>query len=89
MTIVLNNLPANVDQALQQKAATEGRSVQEVAAEAVARGLGVTREGDTSAQTKTVDSPNWLDKYIGSWVEDPEFNEALKDFERIDPELWK
>ena len=87
---MLNNLPANVDQALHRKAATEGRSVQEVAAEAVARGLGVAENnGAPPAQAKAVDSSDWLSKYVGSWVEDPEFDEALKDFDRIDPELWK
>jgi len=41
MTITLDQLPAAVDEALRKKAQQEGRSVQEVAAEALARGLGV------------------------------------------------
>ena len=51
MTIVLDNLPANVDLALHQKATTEGRSIRDVAAEAVARGLGVT---EANAEDRTL-----------------------------------
>jgi hypothetical protein len=29
-----------------------------------------------------------LSKLAGTWVEDPAFDEAMKDFERIDPEQW-
>ena len=77
MTILLDNLPAHVTEALAKQADLEGKSSQEVTAEAVVRGV--------ATKTKKRD----LSKFIGSWVEDPEFDEALKDFERIDPELWK
>lgn len=30
-----------------------------------------------------------LEKYSGTWVEDPAFDEAMKDFEKIDEEAWK
>jgi hypothetical protein len=30
-----------------------------------------------------------LDFAIGTWVEDPEFDKAIEEFEKIDPELWK
>jgi hypothetical protein len=29
-----------------------------------------------------------LDEFFGTWVEDPEFDKAMEDFERIDPEDW-
>lgn len=41
MTLTLDQLPETVTAALRKKADAEGRSVQEVAAEAIARGLGV------------------------------------------------
>ena len=41
MTIILDNLPANVDEALGKKSAAEGRSVQDVTLEVIAQGLGV------------------------------------------------
>jgi hypothetical protein len=41
MTITIEQLPVAVARALHEKAAREGRTIQEVAAEAIARGLGV------------------------------------------------
>jgi hypothetical protein len=41
MTITIEQLPAAVDRALAEKAAREGRTVQDVAAEAIAKGLGI------------------------------------------------
>ena len=29
-----------------------------------------------------------LDKYSGSWVEDPEFDQVMEEFDRIDDEMW-
>jgi hypothetical protein len=81
MTILIQQLPAAVDRALSEKATREGRSVQEVAVEAIAKGLGI----ESTADREKLD----LSKFVGTWVEDPEFDEAMKDFERIDPELWK
>ena len=75
MAIVLNNLSAHVIEALHQKAAAEGRSVQEVAVEAMALGLEISGS-----------SKRDLSDIVGTWVDDPEFDEAMKDFERVDPE---
>jgi hypothetical protein len=44
MTITIEQLPAAVDRALAEKAAREGRNIQDVAAEAIAKGLGVATE---------------------------------------------
>jgi len=30
-----------------------------------------------------------LSDLVGSWVEDPAFDEAIRDQDRIDPEMWK
>lgn len=30
-----------------------------------------------------------LDPFIGTWVDDPEFDKALKAFETIDTDIWK
>ena len=30
-----------------------------------------------------------LDSFIGTWVEDSEFDDAIKAFETVDQELWK
>jgi hypothetical protein len=41
MTITIEQLPPAVDRALNEKATREGRTIEEVAAEAIAKGLGV------------------------------------------------
>jgi hypothetical protein len=70
MTLTLDRLPDVVTAALQQKAEAEGRSVQEVAAEALARGLGVAAGRDlrdvagtmTEADARAVEETvRWMD----------------------------
>ncbi len=76
----IRSVPEAVDQALRQRAQSDGKSLNAVALEALARGL----ELDA---TKTVFTD--LDKLIGSWEEDPGFDRAMQDFDRIDQELWR
>jgi plasmid stability protein len=71
MTLTLKNVPEQLIDALQKRAAQEGRSLEHIALEAMARGLHVV-EGCRKRD---------LSKFVGSWVEDPEFDEAMKDFE--------
>ncbi len=80
MQYTIRRIPSDVDAALRRRAAVERRSLNEVAVEALARGLGVSDEtvryrdlGDTA----------------GTWVEDPAFDEALRDQDRVDEEMWK
>lgn len=82
MTLTLEHLPDALLAALTSKAASEGRSVQEVAQDALAKGLAI---GATNGNTIKRD----LSDVVGTWVEDPEFDAAMKTFERIDPGLWK
>jgi hypothetical protein len=30
-----------------------------------------------------------LDDLAGTWVHDPEFDKAIEEMHRVDPELWK
>ena len=32
---------------------------------------------------------NDLDQFIGTWVDDPEFDKTLESFEKIDKAMWK
>jgi hypothetical protein len=77
MTLVFDNLPAAVSEALEKKARDEGRTVEQVALEALTRGL----ENDLPKRD--------LSDVRGTWVEDPEFNRAMEDFERIDEDPVK
>lgn len=80
MQYTLRNFPRELDQALRQKARKEGRSLNEIAIEALARGVGIQGE---------IPKNHDLDFAIGSWVEDPEFEKAIAAQSQIDPELWE
>jgi hypothetical protein len=80
MQYTLRKVPREVDKALRQKAKKEGRSLNEIAIEALSRGAGIE-----SPVTKNHD----LDFAVGTWVDDPELEKAINDQWRIDPEAWK
>ena len=80
MTLTFEHLPESITQALKDRAIKSGRPLQAVALEALILGLGRT---DTTIPIRD------LSDVVGTWVEDPEFDEAMKYFERIEPDLWK
>jgi plasmid stability protein len=80
MQYTIRKIPHEVDKALRRKARKEGKSLNEIAVEALARGAGV----------ETVVTENRdLEFAIGSWIEDPEFDKTIDDQRQIDPDLWK
>jgi len=79
MQYTLRNVPENVDRALRAKARREGRSLNEVAIEALGRALDLRGEPMRYRDLSDV---------AGSWVEDPELEAALKEQRTIDPEQW-
>jgi plasmid stability protein len=80
MQYTIRNVPVAVDRALRARAAREGKSLNEVANEALARGLDLqgtpVRRRDLSA-------------IAGSWVRDRQVEQALDAQREIDPDLWK
>lgn len=79
MTLTLTHVPKELDDALRIRAKVEGKSVDEVLLEALQAGLGLPM----SAKRRD------LSEFAGSWVSDPQVEEALKDQDRIDPEMWR
>jgi len=77
---IMRSVPLAVDSVLRDRAKQEGKSLNVVAIEAMERGLGLAE-----SVRKFTD----LDHLIGTWEEDPEFDRAMKDFERIDEDMWK
>ena len=73
-------IPAAIDHAVRQRARREEKSINAVVVEALARGLEL--DARPAAYTD-------LDELIGTWQEDPEFDRAVADFERIDEDVWK
>jgi len=76
----LRAVPSAIDRALRRRARQEAKSLNTVAVEALARGLELD-----AAPVEHTD----LDVLIGSWQEDPAFDRAIADFERVDAEAWK
>lgn len=73
-------VPAAIDRELRRRAKRESKSLNTVAVEALCRGLELSNDA--------VDHKD-LDFLIGSWQEDPAFDQAVADFDRIDEEAWK
>jgi plasmid stability protein len=80
MQYTIRNIPAHVDRALRERSQREGKSLNEVATEALARGLDV--EGHPAKRRD-------LKAFAGSWVSDRDVDRALDDQRRIDPDMWR
>lgn len=76
----LRNVAPAVDQALRRRARRLGRSQNDVALEALARGVGI--EAEASAYDD-------LDRFFGSWVEDRAVDRALAEQRTSDGALWR
>lgn len=76
----IRNVPNPIDQSLREEARRSGKSLNEVAVDALRRGLGLSD-----------DVPRYddLDDLMGSWVPDPPVDRALEEQDRVDPGLWK
>lgn len=72
-------VPARVDRELRKRAKAEGKSLNAVI-------VAVLEQAVCAEQPRRNRN---LEKYSGTWVEDPAFDEAMKYFEQIDEEMWK
>lgn len=70
----------SASRALNEKARAEGKSATEIAAAVLEAGL------QPSTPRKKVRD---LSDIAGTWVEDPEFDKAIAEQDRIDPEMWE
>lgn len=80
MQYTIRKIPAVVDRALRERARREGKSLNEVATEALARGLDL--EGQPVRRRD-------LGAIAGSWVRDREVDRALDEQRQLDPDLWR
>ena len=77
MQYTLRNISSEVNRLLRKSAREQHKSLNRVAVEALERAVGV------GEPRKRRDLSRWL----GSWEEDPQFDEALQDQRRIGPLL--
>jgi plasmid stability protein len=80
MQYTLRGIPDEIDAALRERARAAGKSLNEVAIEALAEGAGVT---SAPRQRRN------LDDIAGTWKPDKAFDEAIADQDQIDEDLWK
>jgi predicted nucleotidyltransferase len=76
----LRNVPPVLDRALRRRAKQLSKSLNEVALEALSKGAGATHE---------VREQHDLDFLFGSWVDDPEVDQALAEQRKVDADLWR
>lgn len=80
MQYTLRDIPSPVDTELRRRARTEGKSLNAVAIEALIRGAGLSE-----VPVRMRD----LSEIAGTWREDPEFDQAVAEQDRIDEQLWR
>jgi len=76
----LRGIPKKVDQALRRKSRQEGVSLNRAALAALMRGLGLAEDAPVHHD---------LDDLAGTWVDDPAFDEAIREMDSVDPDLWR
>ena len=80
MQYTIHSVPDVIDRAVRHRAWREDKSMNAIVVEALARGLEI--------ETRAVEHTD-LDHLIGTWQEDPEFDLAVADFERLDRDAWR
>jgi len=80
MQYTIRNVPDSLDEALRRAARARGKSLNEVAIEALARGAGVT--GESRRQRD-------LGDIAGTWHKDAAFDNAVAAQDTIDEEMWR
>lgn len=80
MQYTIRNVPELLDETLRRSAREQGKSLNEVAIEALARGAGLSERRFRQRD---------LSDIAGSWLKDPAFDAALAAQDTIDAELWR
>jgi len=79
MQYTLRNVPTPLDAALRRSAREQGKSLNEVALEALAKGAGLNQRWPQRD----------LSDIAGTWRKDPAFDSAVAAQDTIDKELWR
>lgn len=75
----IRNISPQLDKELRKKISESGKSLNEAVLDTLKRGVGLTDQPIVHHD---------LDPLIGTWKEDPEFEEAIRQQDQIDPRLW-
>lgn len=80
MQYTIRNVPEPVDAALRRMARQRGKSLNQVAVEALVRGAGLDEQ-----RVRQRD----LSNIAGTWKKDHAFEKAIASQDTVDPELWR
>jgi hypothetical protein len=80
MQYTVRGIPPAVDEAARERAKAEGKSLNEVAVQALADGLGL---GDKETVRRD------LSDIVGTWRKEAAVEAALAAQDRVDEDLWK
>jgi hypothetical protein len=80
MQYTIRNVPNSLDAALRQRAQEQGKSLNEVAIEALARGVGAAEERIRQRDLRFM---------IGTWEHDPAVDDAIAAQDTVDEDLWR
>ena len=80
MQYTIRDIPPHLDVELRERARRENKSLNRVAIEALAHGLGLS--GAESPRRS-------LEDVAGTWKREAAVEKALADQDRIDPKMWK
>ncbi len=76
----IRDIPPRVDKRLRERSASYGSSLNQVAVLALSQAVGLDEQPHEFHD---------LDDLAGTWVNDPEFDAAMKAQDRIDKEMWQ
>lgn len=80
MQYTIRNIPPRLDRAIREQAKREGKSLNETTIEALLRAFGLSGERVRHRDVSDL---------VGTWVEEPEVEEALRDQRQIDESIWR
>ena len=80
MQYTIRKVPVSLDAALRRRAREQGKSLNEIAIEALARGAGVTSERAPQRDLRDIQA---------TWREDPAFDSALAAQDTVDMDMWQ
>jgi len=80
MQYTIRNIPDELDAALRRRAREAGKSLNQAAVEALAQGVGL--EGAAKPRRTLRD-------LAGRWREDPDFDQAIAEQDKVDADLWR
>ena len=80
MQYTIRNIPEPVDTALRRHAREQGKSLNDVAVEALARGAGITEQKSKQRDLRDI---------AGSWRKDPAMERALAAQDAVDEDMWR